>query len=87
MLQVLTERGVPKGTGSQGILHLAAPAAYSPMCPRCLLNDTTQGLGSCDTVVQVRTFNPLMNTTSSLYKALKKKKKKRKRAADEAEKD
>lgn len=37
--------------------------------------------------LQVRTFNPLMNTTSSLYKVLKKKKKKRKRAADEGDKD
>eukprot|EP00892_Ulva_mutabilis_P007192 jgi/Ulvmu1/4845/UM020_0131.1 len=37
--------------------------------------------------MKVRTFNPLMNTTSSLYKAIKKKKKKRKRAAGEGEKE
>lgn len=55
------------------------------MWRHCLLIDTMPGLGSRDTMVQVRTFNPLMNRTSSLYKALKKKKKKRKRAADAAD--
>lgn len=45
-----------------------------------------KGASPKDLDMKVRTFNPLMNTTSSLYKALKKKKKKRKRAADEGDK-